>query len=88
MRRTRLEKVQVCESHACGITQAAEAAAFDSELAMPRIAQRFDAGTVAVEIIQTTNQRHEVDDRFGSEPGDRSRPDVFDLYQNATQCFG
>src|ERR1700692_3212524 len=74
--RIRVEKMELYDARAGLIGKRAVAPSRDATLAVPIVAGRLDAPTFPVEVRQVRYQRHQIDDRLGSQSRHRRRTDV------------
>ena len=69
-----LEEVKLDDARAGVIGQRAIASSGDAQFAVPLVAKRLDARTLPVEVSQIGDEGHEVEDRFGGQPGTAVEP--------------
>ena len=78
VRRARLEEMKLHRAYACLIVQGAISSSRNAQLAVPAIPERLETPSQPVKLGQIAHDRHQIDDRLGSQTWNRRGADVVD----------
>src|SRR5579871_2781042 len=85
--RVRLEKVKLDHADSPVILESAIPSSRDPQLAVPLVPQRLNMPAQTIELCQISHERHQIDDRLGSQARHRRGADVVDIYEGGAECL-